>query len=97
MIGKYPAIPLPLLATVIAQLVHFAHDDFGAPDSVILPEQCQWTVAYTVSCFIAQHTLRGEEGVDTETGWEGLKVYERMPFADRLALAEALVTEWSTP
>lgn len=77
------------LADTLAQLVQFAWDDFG-PDGV-LPEGSQWTVAYQVACFTAQHTAQGGDGVETETGLTGLRVDERMAYPARLALARAHV------
>lgn len=83
------------LAQILAQIVHFGQDDYQQKTAI--PEDTAWNLAYTCSCFLAQHTPRGQEGVDTEAAYVGLKATERMPYADRLALATALVAQWSGP
>lgn len=75
------------LAAIIAQIVHFAHDDYTGNDSVVLPESNAWSIAYVVACFVAQHTVNGDDGVDTEYPWKTMKITERMPYDDRLVLA----------
>ena len=79
------------LAHVIAQCVEFAWNDFE-PDGTP-PEDVVWTVSYQVSCYLAQHTVLGEDGVATETGMECLRVYERIPYAERLRLAEKAIAD----
>lgn len=77
------------LAQVLAQIVHFAWDDYYDPldAGAKLPEQTQRTVAYVCACMLAQHTVRGEEGVETEFPYDFLGIAERMPFIERLTLA----------
>lgn len=92
--NKYPEIPIALLSDVIAQLVQFARDDYQMG---IMPQECMWNIGYIVSCMLAQHTPEGDSGVDTEIGYMGMAVDKDMPYTERLALAKALVVEWSTP
>jgi len=88
---EYPRIPRGALAIVIAQVVHFTLDDYaGNP----IPEAVEWNAAYISACFIAQHTVDGHEGVETEGPWKALQTMKHIPFSERLALAERLVEEW---
>ena len=82
------------LAAIIAQIVHFAHDDYSGNDSVVLPEPNAWSIAYVVACFVANHTVDGDQGVDTGEPWEVLKVAERMTYDERLVLACELIATY---
>lgn len=89
--------PLAGLATIIAQIVHFSRDDYtGSPTMpASISQDVLWNIAYVVACFLAQHTRKGDVGVDTETAYVGMEVTADMPYSARLALAERLVREWS--
>lgn len=84
---------LSTLPAILAQVVQFAHYDYESDPA--LPEDVAWNIAYVCSCFLAQHTALGKDGVDTEAAYVGLKVSERMPYADRLALAQTAVEIWN--
>lgn len=89
---------LETLAETLAQIVHFAHDDYSEESgSVVLPEPARWTVAYIVACFTAQHTINGDNGVGTEEGLKGLCVDQRMTYAQRLEKAREHVATWGGP
>lgn len=80
------------LPGILAQLVHFAHDDY-LPEGR-MPPDVGWSIAYVAACFLAQHTKLGDGGVDTEVTHTGLQVGHQMSYTERLALAEELVREW---
>ena len=84
---------LDSLAAVIAQIVHFAHDDYE--QSGFLPEEVTWNIAYVVACFTAQHATLGKDGVHTEAALVGMKIAERMSYDERLRLAHLYVLTWS--
>lgn len=82
------------LAQVLAQVVHFARDDYNPKQSDGgMPREGEWNLGYVCSCFLAQHTLRGGEGVDTEFGFRRMKVDKDVPFEERVKLAEAAIAE----
>lgn len=82
------------LPALLAQLVHFAWEDYYGCIDNIPPESSIWTVAYQCACMLAQYTHGGENGVDTESAYKGLRVYEEMSYDDRLTLANKLVEEF---
>lgn len=82
------------LAQVLAQLVTFARSDYDprqAEDA--MPQDVLWNISYICSCFLAQHTVLGDGGVDTEFGFASMKVDEDMSFEERIKLAEAAIEE----
>lgn len=87
-IGGLPQV----LAPVLAQIVQFAHDYFFSLEEDF-PETEIYTVAHICACFIAQHTPLGANGVDMEVPLAALRISERMPYSERLALAVVLVEE----
>ena len=91
------AYPLDGLAAIIAQVVHFARDDYtGSPSMpATIPENVLWNISYVVACFLAQHTRFGEAGVEAESAYVGMEVATDMTYTARLRLAERLVREWS--
>ena len=91
--SPYTSMPAETLAPVLAQVVQFARDDYTGPDSV-LPEAVIWSAAYVCACFLAQHTVQGNEGVDTGNPFEALRIPKEMSYAERLKLAEQLVQSW---
>ena len=86
---KYPAVTD--LADVITQVVQFGLDDFQGDGKV--PEQAVFNISYIVSCFLAQHTVNGINGVPTEEAMEGMKLPHFMPYTERLELAKALIAD----
>lgn len=81
--------PVRGLAAVIAQLVHFHLSDFQPKDDI--PDFMTGNVSYICACFLAQHTVHGCDGVETDTARELLQVEKRMPYLRRLRLAEGAV------
>ena len=81
------------LGEIVAQIVHFAHDDYSGEDSVILPLDMQWSIAYVAACFLAQHTVDGHNGVETDWVHTCLRLNTRLSYSARLAHANKLVTE----
>lgn len=79
---------LDTLAEILAQIVHFARDDY---QQGVMPDESAWNAAYIAACFTAQHTLGGEEGVDTEHAYKALQVTEDVPYAARVGLAKAFI------
>lgn len=85
------------LPDVIAQLVHFAHDNLFTGDEAkrpLLSDEVENTVAFQVACMLAQHTELGEQGVETETAATLLAVKYYVPYEARLQLARAAVAEF---
>ena len=80
---------LDSLAAIMAQVVHFAWDDYGPYDE--LPEPNLRTVAYQIACFAAQHTTEGQHGVESEEALLGLRIRENISYEDRLAAATKFV------
>jgi hypothetical protein len=77
------------LAMVLANLVHFAWDDYlpdGSPD-----ENIQRTLGYQCACFVAQYTVDGESGVETEVGMDMMQVDTNMTKDARLRLARKFI------
>jgi hypothetical protein len=86
---KYTTKTLP---EILAQIVEFAYDDY---EEYSIPEDVMWNVAYIVASFTAQHTAKGDDGVETVTALEGLRIAERMEYKERLVLAKKYVKEWT--
>lgn len=78
------------LAETVAQVVHFARDDYRPPDST-MPDDVVWNVSYICACFLAQHTVEGGDGVETEYPWTLLQVTTDMEYEARLKLAESAI------
>ena len=89
-VSKYPMVTN--LADVIAQVVQFGLDDFQGEDEV--PESAVFNISYIVSCFLAQHTVEGRNGVGTEEAMEGMNVSEHMTYAERVELATKLIADF---
>lgn len=72
------------LAYTLAKLVDFAWDDYkpNAPD-----ENIQRSLGYQCACFVAQYTVDGKDGVETEVGISEMATEYNVPFADRLKMA----------
>lgn len=81
------------LAQIMAQVVEFGREDYKGSTSVI-PDNIEWNIAYQAACFLAQYTVGGDDGVDTEVAYYGLEVNKDMPYEDRLKLAYKLIEEW---
>lgn len=81
------------LGEIVAQIVHFAHDDYSGEDSVVLPKDIQWSTAYVVACFLAQHTVNGHNGVDTAWVHTSLYIDVRLSYPARVIHANKLITE----
>lgn len=89
--SKYPTIAN--LDHVIAQTVQFATNDYDSDN--VLPENVAFNIAFTVSCFLAQHTVHGHNGVTTDEALDGLQVTTiHMPYEYRLALAQRMIEEY---
>ena len=77
------------LALVLANLVHFAWDDYrpvGSPS-----EDVQRIIGYQCACFVAQYTVDGEDGVETDVGMDMMKVDTYMDKSSRVQLARRFV------
>ena len=81
------------LAEVIAQVVHFSMDDFSGSSDNEYPEQVAWNVSYQVACFLAQHTLHGGNGVETDVAMDLLQVGKFMPYIERVELARKAILQ----
>lgn len=80
------------LAGILAQIVHFARDDYNSQQSETeIPHEVLWNVAYTCACFTAQHTEQGGEGVDTEHAFNVLLLDKDISYAERVRCAHKLV------
>lgn len=55
---------------------------------------CLYHAAYLIACFIANHTRKGEEGVDADYVESKLKLTKLMPDEDRLVLVGELIGEF---
>lgn len=79
------------LAQIIAQICEYMHDDYrDNPDSV-LDENIIWNTAYICSCFIAQHTVDGHAGVNTDHTLNGLKIAQDIDYWERLDLVNQYI------
>lgn len=86
-------VPLNLLPDILAQIIHFAWEDFAPSDE--LPEEVAWCIAHVCACFLAQNTHYGyEEGVEGESTYVELQIGHRMPYEKRLELARNLAEAW---
>lgn len=84
------------LPEILAQIVHFAWDNYyaGDPDTVNLPDDVMWIVAHQCACFLAQYTAQGSSGVEPDITYMALKCNLYMPYEERLELAQSLVKDW---
>lgn len=76
------------LAYTLAALVDFAWDDYrpNAPDEII-----QRSLGYQCACFVAQHTVDGDGGVETEVGISEMATDRNVPFDTRLKMAHEFI------
>lgn len=89
---------LDSLAEIIAQIVDFSWDDYNPiiPENVY-PDNVGWNIAYVCACFLAQHTVEGHNGVDTEYAYNGLSVDSFMSYKERLKLAKKIINQMGGP
>lgn len=83
------------LAEILAQIVQFSQNLYQPIQSdTVYPEDVAENCAYTCACFIAQHTQHGNEGVELEVAYRGLKVNEWLSYSERVLLAQDIIRKY---
>ena len=73
------------LALILAQIVNFGWSNYtpdGKPDQYL-----QENIGYQCACFVAQHTVEGDVGVETDEAMQLMRVDKPMNEGQRFELA----------
>lgn len=80
------------LAHILAHIITYSRAD--GIDDPRTQVDAEWHCAFICSCFLAQNTRLGQDGVSTETAFDALNIETDMSYDERLELVRSVIKEF---